>query len=56
MDMWEPYIAATRARICRTPRTKIVFDKFHIAQHAQRRRRQGAAEENKTLKAREMIA
>jgi transposase len=33
MDMWEPYIASTRAHLPEADR-KIVFDKFHIAQHA----------------------
>ena len=33
MDMWEPYIGSTRAHLPDADR-KIVFDKFHIAQHA----------------------
>lgn len=33
MDMWEPYIGSTRAYLPDAD-TKIVFDKFHIAQHA----------------------
>jgi transposase len=32
MDMWAPYIASTRAHVPEAE-TKIVFDKFHIAQH-----------------------
>jgi transposase len=32
MDMWSPYIAATRARVPDAER-KIVFDKFHVAKH-----------------------
>jgi transposase len=32
MDMWEPYVQATRARIP-DAEAKIVFDKFHIAKH-----------------------
>lgn len=32
MDMWEPYIQATRANVPEAPR-KIVFDRFHIMQH-----------------------
>ncbi len=32
MDMWAPYIAATRARVPNAD-AKIVFDKFHIAKH-----------------------
>jgi transposase len=33
MDMWEPYIGSTRAHLPDADQ-KIVFDKFHIAQHA----------------------
>jgi len=33
MDMWEPYIGSTRAHLPAAEQ-KIVFDKFHIAQHA----------------------
>jgi transposase len=33
MDMWEPYLTSTRAHLPDAD-TKIVFDKFHIAQHA----------------------
>jgi transposase len=33
MDMWEPYIGSTRAHLPGAD-TKIVFDKFHIALHA----------------------
>jgi transposase len=32
MDMWEPYVQATLARIPDAAQ-KIVFDKFHVAQH-----------------------
>jgi transposase len=32
MDMWAPYIAATRAKVPNADE-KIVFDKFHIAKH-----------------------
>jgi transposase len=32
MDMWEPYVQATLARIP-AAKEKIVFDKFHIAKH-----------------------
>ena len=32
MDMWEPYIQSTRAHLPGAE-TKIVFDKFHVAQH-----------------------
>lgn len=37
MDMWEPYIGSTRAHLPQAD-TKSVFDKFHIAQHANTRR------------------
>jgi transposase len=33
MDMWEPYIGSTRTHLPEAD-TKIVFDKFHIVQHA----------------------
>jgi transposase len=32
MDMWEPYIQATRARVPEAAE-KIVFDRFHIMGH-----------------------
>lgn len=32
MDMWEPYIQATRARVPEADR-KIAFDRFHVAMH-----------------------
>jgi transposase len=32
MDMWAPYIASTRAHVPEAD-AKIVFDKFHVAQH-----------------------
>ena len=32
MDMWEPYIRSTRAHVPGAA-GKIVFDKFHVAQH-----------------------
>jgi len=32
MDMWEPYVQSTRAHLV-AAETKIVFDKFHVAQH-----------------------
>jgi transposase len=32
MDMWEPYIGATKAHVPRAP-GKIVFDKFHVVQY-----------------------
>jgi transposase len=32
MDMWEPYVQSTREHVA-AAETKIVFDKFHVAQH-----------------------
>jgi len=32
MDMWEPYVLSTRAHLPEADR-KIVFDKYHVAQH-----------------------
>jgi transposase len=32
MDMWEPYLAATRAALAGEP-AAIVFDRYHVAQH-----------------------
>jgi len=32
MDMWDPYMASTRAHL-KDADSKIVFDKFHIAKH-----------------------
>lgn len=32
MDMWEPYVRSTLAHLPEAAR-KIVFDKFHVAQH-----------------------
>jgi transposase len=57
MDMWAPYIAATRARVPDAD-AKIVFDKFHIAKHLgdavdqvrKRENRELASEGNERLK------
>jgi transposase len=57
MDMWAPYIAATRAQVPNAD-AKIVFDKFHIAKHLgdavdqvrKRENRELAAEGNERLK------
>jgi len=57
MDMWAPYIAATRAKVPDAD-TKIVFDKFHIAKHLgdavdqvrKRENRELLAEGNERLK------
>ena len=57
MDMWAPYISATRARVPDAD-AKIVFDKFHIAKHLgdavdqvrRRENRELASEGNERLK------
>ncbi len=57
MDMWAPYIAATRAQVPDAD-AKIVFDKFHIAKHLgdavdqvrRRENRELASEGNERLK------
>jgi len=48
MDMWAPYIAATREHVPDADR-KIVFDKFHIAQHLGRAVDQVRIAENREL-------
>ena len=50
MDMWEPYIGSTRAHLPEAD-TKIVFDKFHIAQHANEAVDQVRRQENRALHA-----
>jgi len=50
MDMWEPYIASTRAHLPEAHR-KIVFDKFHIAQHANQAVDQVRRHEHRALQA-----
>jgi transposase len=50
MDMWEPYIASTRAHLPDAD-TKIVFDKFHIAQHANEAVDKVRRQENRALHA-----
>ena len=48
MDMWAPYIASTREHVPDADR-KIVFDKFHIAQHLGRAVDQVRVAENREL-------
>jgi transposase len=48
MDMWAPYIASTREHVPDADR-KIVFDKFHIAQHLGRAVDQVRIAENREL-------
>jgi transposase len=50
MDMWEPYLNSVRAHIDEADR-KIVFDKFHIAQHLGEAVDRVRRRENKTLQA-----
>jgi len=51
MDMWSPYIAATRASVPDAD-AKIVFDKFHIAKHLGDAVDQVRRQENRELVAR----
>ena len=50
IDMWDPYIASLRAHIPEAD-GKIVFDKFHVAQHLGNAVDKVRRKENKTLKA-----
>jgi transposase len=50
MDMWEPYIGSTRAHLPGAE-GKIVFDKFHIAQHAHQAVDQVRRREHRALEA-----
>lgn len=50
MDMWDPYVNATRAHLPAADR-KIVFDKFHIAQHLSEAVDLVRRRENKQLRA-----
>ena len=50
MDMWDPYIASVREHV-EGADEKIVFDKFHVAQHLGDAVDQVRRRENKTLKA-----
>jgi transposase len=50
MDMWDPYIASVREHLPE-PDGKIVFDKFHVAQHLGDAVDKVRRKENKTLKA-----
>ena len=49
MDMWEPYVAATRAHLERADE-KIVYDKFHVARHLGEAVDQVRRQENKQLR------
>jgi transposase len=48
MDMWDPYIASTRAHV-KDADEKIVFDKFHIAKHLSEAVDRVRRQENKEL-------
>ena len=50
IDMWDPYIASLRAHVPEAD-GKIVFDKFHVAQHLGNAVDKVRRKENKTLKA-----
>ena len=50
MDMWDPYMASVRAHVEEAD-SKIVFDKFHVAQHLSQAVDEVRRKENKTLKA-----
>ena len=50
MDMWDPYVNSARAHVTEADR-KIVFDKFHVAQHLGDAVDRVRRKENKTLKA-----
>lgn len=50
MDMWEPYAASTRAHLPESDQ-KVVYDKFHIAQHLAKAVDQVRRAENKALRA-----
>jgi transposase len=50
MDMWDPYVASVRAHVEDADR-KIVFDKFHVAQHLGQAVDDVRRKENKELRA-----
>jgi transposase len=50
LDMWEPYVGSIRAHV-READTKIVFDKFHIAQYANEAVDHVHRQENRALQA-----
>jgi transposase len=49
MDMWDPYIAATEARVPEGE-SKIVFDRYHVVQHLNRAVDQVRRQENRRLR------
>jgi transposase len=50
MDMWDPYVASVREHVAEADR-KIVFDKFHVAQHLSQAVDDVRRKENKELRA-----
>ena len=50
MDMWDPYVASVRAHVAEADQ-KIVFDKFHVAQHLSKAVDEVRRKENKALRA-----
>jgi transposase len=50
MDMWDPYVASVREHVAEADQ-KIVFDKFHVAQHLSQAVDQVRRKENKALRA-----
>ncbi|RJR49501.1 MAG: hypothetical protein C4576_06765 [Desulfobacteraceae bacterium] len=48
MDMWDPYIAATKAYVPEAER-KIVFDRFHVMRHVLEAVDKVRKQENKEL-------
>jgi len=50
MDMWDPYVESVRAHVAKADE-KIVFDKFHVAQHLGQAVDTVRRQENKVLRA-----
>ena len=50
MDMWDPYVNSVREHVAEADR-KIVFDKFHVAQHLGKAVDEVRRKENKALRA-----
>ena len=50
MDMWDPYVASVQEHVAGADQ-KIVFDKFHVAQHLSQAVDQVRRKEDKALRA-----
>jgi transposase len=50
MDVWDPYVASVQAHVEKADE-KIVFDKFHVAQHLGQTVNAVRRQENKALRA-----